>query len=116
MEGELLVTAGLLALLAVGSAAAAVRLGVPALVAFLVLGMLTGSDGPRGVPFDNPELARSVGTVCLIAIIWEGGLTAQWGSVIAVIRPSALLATLGVAISAGLTAFAAGPLLGLCLP
>lgn len=57
-----------------------------------------------------------MGTVCLIAIIWEGGLTAQWDSVIAVIRPSALLATLGVAISAGLTAFAAGPLLGLGLP
>lgn len=115
MEGELLFTAGLLALFAVGFAAAAVRLGVPALVAFLVLGMLTASDGPGGVQFDNPELARSVGTVCLIAIIWEGGLTAQWDSVIAVIRPSALLATLGVAVTAGMTALVAGPLLGLGL-
>ncbi len=115
MEGELLFVAGLLALFAVGSAAAAVRLGVPALVAFLVLGMLTGSDGPGGVDFDNPDLARSVGTVCLIAIMWEGGLTAQWDSVISAIRPSALLATVGVAITAGLTALAAGPLLGLGL-
>lgn len=113
MEGELLFAVGLLALLAVGAAAAAARLGVPALVAFLVLGMLVGSDGPGGVEFDNPDLTRSIGTVCLIAIMWEGGLTANWDSVISVIRPSALLATVGVLISAGLTALAAGPLFGL---
>jgi potassium/hydrogen antiporter len=40
----------------------AARIGVPSLVAFLVLGMLLGSDGPGGIYFDDVELARTVGT------------------------------------------------------
>src|SRR4051812_49886305 len=54
------------------------RTGVPTLVAFLALGMLLGSDGIGGIDFDDAELARSVGVVCLAAILFEGGLSTSW--------------------------------------
>ena len=61
-------------LVALGSA----RTGVPVLVAFLALGMLLGSDGPGGIEFDDAELAREVGVVGLVLILFEGGLQTSW--------------------------------------
>jgi cell volume regulation protein A len=76
------------------------RAGLPILVAFLGLGMLLGSDGPGGIEFDDAELARNVGIAGLVAILWEGGLTTAWRDIQGVLRPAALLATLGVIITA----------------
>jgi cell volume regulation protein A len=97
------------AVVAVGSA----RLGVPALVGFLGLGMLLGSDGIGGIEFDNAELARTVGTVGLIAILFEGGLSTSWRRLRQVAAPAALLSTVGVVASALLTGLAAHRLFGL---
>ena len=36
--------------------------------------MLAGSEGPGGIPFDNPWLAHSLGVVALAFIIFAGGL------------------------------------------
>ena len=47
----------------------------PLLVTFLGIGMLLGSDGVGGIYFDDAQLARSIGIVGLIAILFEGGLT-----------------------------------------
>lgn len=85
----------------------ATRLGLPVLVAFLGLGMLLGSDGPGGVEFSDADLARVVGTVGLVAILWEGGLTARWRDVRPVLGPAALLATVGVVVTAGVVGLAA---------
>src|ERR1700744_1801682 len=64
------------ALLAAGVAATllASRLRLPALVLFLGGGMLIGSDGLGWIDFGNYALARTVGTVALVAILFEGGL------------------------------------------
>src|SRR3954462_1041087 len=83
------------------------RTGVPTLVAFLALGMLLGSDGPGGLEFDDAELARSVGAVCLAAILFEGGLSTSWRRLRQVAVPAALLSTVGVAVTAVLTGLAA---------
>jgi cell volume regulation protein A len=83
------------------------RTGVPTLVAFLALGMLLGSDGPGGIEFDDAELARSVGVVCLAAILFEGGLSTSWRRLRQVAVPAALLSTVGVAVTAVLTGLAA---------
>ena len=90
----LLVVGAILAgsiLVALGAA----RVGVPSLVAFLVLGMLLGSDGPGGIEFDDAELARTVGIVGLAAILFEGGLSTSWRRLRRVAVPATLLATVG---------------------
>ncbi len=83
------------------------RAGVPALVAFLGLGMLLGSDGPGGIEFDDAELARKVGVVALVAILFEGGLATSWRRLREVAVPASLLATVGVVITTLLTGLAA---------
>ena len=91
----------------------AARLGVPALVAFLAIGMLLGSDGPGGIAFDDAELARNVGIVGLAAILFEGGLSTSWRRLRRVAAPAALLSTVGVVATALLTGVAAYWLFGL---
>jgi potassium/hydrogen antiporter len=86
----------------------AARVGVPALVAFLAIGMLLGSDGPGGIAFDDAELARNVGIVGLAAILFEGGLSTSWRRLRRVAVPAAALSTVGVvatALLAGVAAF-----------
>ncbi len=92
---------------AVAAARAATRLGVPVLIGFLALGMLLGSDGPGGIDFDDPELARTLGVVGLVVILFEGGLTTPWRAVRPVLLPAALLGTVGVLVSAVATGAAA---------
>src|SRR5690349_18759723 len=111
----LLVVGGVLAAsLLVGLGAS--RAGVPALVAFIGLGMLLGSDGPGGIDFDDAELARTVGIVCLVAILYEGGLSTSWRRMRKVAIPAALLSTIGVAVTALLTGLAAHELFDLAWP
>ncbi|HEX5723667.1 MAG TPA: potassium/proton antiporter, partial [Acidimicrobiia bacterium] len=45
------------------------RFGVPALLLFLLLGMLAGSDGPGGIAFTNAPLAAAVGSIALSFIL-----------------------------------------------
>ena len=40
--------------------------------------MLVGSEGIGGVEFDDAELTRTLGTIGLVLILFEGGLTAGW--------------------------------------
>ncbi len=94
-------------MLSAGGALLATRGGLPVLVVFLGLGMLLGSDGPGGIAFDDADLARTVGTIGLVAILWEGGLTTRWRDVRPVLPGAALLATAGVAITAGVVGLAA---------
>ncbi len=90
-----------------------IRLGIPTLVAFLALGMLLGSDGPGGIAFDDPALAQQIAIVCLVAILWEGGIGSRWSEIRPVAGPAISLATVGVGLTALVTGLAAGPLFGL---
>jgi potassium/hydrogen antiporter len=112
-----------LAILAVGGVLAAsvavalgaAKSGLPALVAFLGLGMLLGSDGPGGIAFDDPRLAREVGVVALAAILYEGGLSTSWQRLREVTAPALLLATVGVVVTTAITGVAAYGLFDLSL-
>jgi cell volume regulation protein A len=77
-----------------------VRVGVPALLLFLALGMLAGSDGIGGIYFDNPWLAQSVGVVALAYILFSGGLDTRWEDVRPVLREGLLMSTIGVTVTA----------------
>ena len=106
IEDRLLIVGAVL-LFGVLGAVLARRLSVPVLIAFLGLGMLLGSEGLGGIEFDDPELARAIGVVALIVILFEGGLTTDWRDMRPVLLPAALLSTVGVAITAAVTAVGA---------
>ncbi len=69
--------------------------------------MALGSEGPGGIEFDDPDLARTIGVIALVAILFEGGLTASWRDIRPVAVPAGILATAGVAITALVTGAAA---------
>ncbi|HET9313769.1 MAG TPA: cation:proton antiporter, partial [Nitrospira sp.] len=101
IEYFLLAAAGLL-LLSVLASKAFGRMGIPALLLFLGIGMLAGSDGPGGIHFDNPWLAQSLGVVALTFILFAGGMDTEWASVRRVLGIGISLSTVGVAVTAGL--------------
>ncbi len=112
-EGVVLLLVGAVLAASVLGALASARTGVPVLVAFLAFGMLLGSDGPGGIEFDDAELAREVGIVGLVLILFEGGLQTSWRRLRAVAVPAALLSTVGVVVTAVLTGVAAQALFDL---
>lgn len=76
------------------------RLGVPALLLFLLLGMLAGSEGIGGIAFDDPQFMQLVAVVALALILFSGGLDTDWSVVQQVLPHSAALATVGVFVTA----------------
>jgi potassium/hydrogen antiporter len=114
IEPTLLVAAGLVLVAALGSKLAG-RVGFPALLLFLGLGMLAGSDGPGGIDFDNAELAQGVGVAALALILFDGGLSTRWTTVRPVLGPGIVLSTVGVVVSAAVTGVAAYTVLDLDL-
>jgi len=101
----------LLLLASVLASKASERLGVPALLMFLFVGMLAGSEGPGGIHFDDPHLVRLLGTFALAYILFAGGLDTDWRSVRPVFRSGIILATAGVLLTAAfVAAFAVGAL------
>jgi cell volume regulation protein A len=86
---------------------------VPGLLLFLALGMLAGSEGIGGIAFSDMELARTLGTIALVLIIFEGGLTAGWAEIRPVVGTAASLATIGTALTAVIAGLTAKLLFGL---
>jgi potassium/hydrogen antiporter len=92
------------------------RAGFSFLLVFLVVGMLAGEDGPGGFVFNNFTLSFWVGNVALAVILLDGGLRTDIHTFRTGLRPAALLATVGVAVCAGITGVAAWWLLDLPWP
>ena len=72
------------------------RLGVPALLLFMGIGMIVGSDGLNWIPFNNAALAQFLGVVALIFILYSGGLDTRWQQVRPVLLRGISLSTVGV--------------------
>ncbi len=102
----LILVTGVLLLLGIASSKLSARLGVPVLVLFLLLGMLAGSEGPGGIFFEDYRLAHGVGTLALVMILFDGGLSTSFSAVHMAWKPSALLATWGVLVTAIITGVA----------
>ncbi len=96
----LLLGAAILLLLSIVASKASGRLGVPALLLFLVIGMLAGSEGIGGIEFSDAYIAQSLGVVALIFILFSGGLDTEWASVRPVLPHGLVLATVGVLFTA----------------
>ena len=71
------------------------KLGVPMLLAFILLGMLFGTDGILKIPFDNYEVAEQVCSISLIFIMFYGGFGTNWKQAKKVAGQAVLLSTVG---------------------
>ncbi len=111
-DADLILVAGALLAAGILGALLADRVRVPGLLLFLGLGMLAGSQGIGGIEFSDTELARTLGTIALILILFEGGLTAGWSEIRPVLGTAASLATLGTALTAVIAGFAAKLIFG----
>lgn len=114
IDTAILATAILL-LLGIASSKISARLGVPVLVLFLLLGMLAGSEGIGGLEFENYELAHGIGTLALVMILFDGGLSTSLSAIRQAWKPSVLLATWGVLVTAVITGLAAAWILQISL-
>jgi len=88
------------------------RAGLPSLLIYLLMGVLLGESG-LGIPFENAELAHSLGFAALAVILAEGGLTTSWRQMRPSIRLGISMATVGVAISVAVVAVGSHYVLGL---
>jgi potassium/hydrogen antiporter len=113
---QVLVIFGGMLLAGVMTTKLASRIGVPALVLFIAVGMIIGSDISGWIYFDDAWMAQLVGTIALIIILVDGGLHTDWRQMRAVTTPSVSLATLGVVITVAITGLLARVVLNLDWP
>jgi cell volume regulation protein A len=93
---SLLLVGSVLLLASVIASKTSGRLGVPALLLFLVIGMLAGSEGPGRIEFDDLRLAQSLGVLALALILFAGGADTDWRLVRPTLWEAVALSTLGV--------------------
>lgn len=108
----LLVLAAAFLVASVLASKASAKLGIPALVLFIALGMFAGSEGPGGIPFTDAALTQSIGTTALAFILFAGGLDSHWPAVKPILWRGIALSTIGVLASTGLVALFAHQFLG----
>lgn len=96
--GSILALAGIL------SSLVALRFGAPLLLIFLLLGLVAGESGPGGIRFDDVGTLYVVGSIALALILFDGGLRTRLNTFRSVLAPAASLATIGVLLTAALTA------------
>lgn len=101
---SVLLAAGALLVVSVLASGVTSRFNVPALLVFLVLGMLAGSEGAGGIAFDDPAAAQLLGIVSLVLILFSGGLHTVWRDVRSSASAAVVLSTVGVVITAMLVA------------
>ena len=85
---------------------ASLRVGVPVLFAFIMLGIIFGYNGL--IPLNLDEQAMSsvgkISSVALIFIMFYGGFGTSWRTARSVATEAGLLSTVGVVVTAGLVA------------
>lgn len=97
---NILLLCSVLLILSILASKTSYRLGVPALLMFLGLGMLAGSEGIGNIHFDDPRLAQFIGMIALNFILFSGGLDTKWESIRPVLREGIVLSSVGVFLTA----------------
>ena len=98
----LILLGGGLGLLSIVTGVISRRVGAPVLLVFLAIGMLAGDDHVLGVQFDDFGAAYLIGSVALAVILLEGGLKTPVSMLRLAFWPAAVLATIGVGLTAGI--------------
>lgn len=79
------------------------KVGVPMLFAFIILGMVFGSDGIFKIEFENFAFAEQICSAALIFIIFYGGFGTKWSQAKQVALKSLVLSSLGTIMTFVLT-------------
>ncbi|MBQ6310974.1 MAG: potassium/proton antiporter [Bacteroidales bacterium] len=79
------------------------RLGIPALLAFLLLGAIFGVTDVIPVKIEDFKFAHNFCTCALIFIMFYGGFGTRWSAVRHIVTEAGLLASVGVIITAAVT-------------
>jgi cell volume regulation protein A len=79
----------------------ATKSGLPALLIFLAIGVVFGSDFLNLIIFDNAKLAGQIANIALIFVLFESGFQTKNDELCSYAGPSMTLATLGIAVTAG---------------
>ncbi|MBO5288735.1 MAG: potassium/proton antiporter [Spirochaetales bacterium] len=79
----------------------ATKSGLPALLIFLAIGVIFGSDFLNLINFDNAQLAGQIANIALIFVLFESGFQTKREELKSYAGPSMTLATLGIAVTAG---------------
>lgn len=111
-ENFLLIGAVLL-FVAVLAGKLAYRLGAPALLLFLAVGVFFGYDM---LSFNSPELTQFIGMIALSIILFSGGMDTKLSEIKPIVVPGVVLATAGVLMTAvilGSFVYLLSPLLGI---
>lgn len=100
--GNILLIGSILLFISVIAGKAGYRFGVPALLLFLGVGMIFGSDG-LGIQFYNPHEAQFIGVMALSIILFSGGMDTKFVEIKPIVGPGIVLATIGVLITTIIT-------------
>lgn len=98
----ILLVVSIILILSIFAGKAGYRFGLPALLLFLGVGMLFGSDG-LGIQFDNPQLTQFIGTLALSIILFSGGMDTKLSEVRPIASQGVVLATVGVLLTTFIT-------------
>lgn len=90
-------------LLAIFSSKFLDALGIPALLFFMCLGMLFGTDGIFKISFADFANTKDIASLALGFIIFYGGFCTKWATAKPIIAKAAVLSTAGVFLTAVLT-------------
>ena len=75
------------------------RLGIPALIIFLLIGMAAGHENFGKIDFHNPIAAQLLGAITLSLILFTGGIETEYKHIRPILWNGILLATVGILIT-----------------
>ena len=101
---EVLLICSVILFVSILAGKAGFRVGLPALLLFLGIGMLFGSDG-LGLQFSNPQIAQFIGMIALSIILFSGGMDTKLSEIKPIASQGVVLATLGVLVTPAITGY-----------
>lgn len=90
----------ILLVLSIFSSKASLKLGIPSLILFLIVGMLAGEEGFGRITFNDTWGAQLLGILALVYILFSGGYNTIWENVRPIFGRGLILSTVGVLITA----------------
>ncbi|MAZ50025.1 MAG: potassium/proton antiporter [Halobacteriovoraceae bacterium] len=100
-----LLASSIILLLSVLLSKSSSRFGLPILIIFMLIGMLSGSEGLGGIHFENYELTHSLSLVALCLIIFSGGIETEIKDIKDNLARGIVLSSLGVLLTTGIVGF-----------